>query len=180
MNNHKVDNSFAIIGLVLGILSLLFSFIPCIGMFGGIPAIIALIFSGLAFMKAKDNGDPKTLSIIASVISLLAMAIALFWFITLKSATNDIDVNMDNSNYTDCETLMTDLRASEKQISDIEQELEGAEDLSVLGKVGTVTKLAIKVESMKKKAVDLGCDLGDEGKNDNDNNEEVMDTINGQ
>ncbi|MFN3753766.1 hypothetical protein [Flavobacterium sp.] len=75
---------FGIIGLVLAIISLLFSLIPCIGFYAFIPALIASIFSLIAFLHAKQNKTNHNVSLAGMIIGILAMGIAIFQYITYK------------------------------------------------------------------------------------------------
>jgi hypothetical protein len=76
MSNPKsLANGLGIAAFVVGTLSIIFSFIPCIGMYATVPAFIALILSIIAFVKARETDLNKGLIIAAIVISTFAVLI---------------------------------------------------------------------------------------------------------
>jgi len=80
--------SFGIVGLILGIIALLFSFIPCIGMFALIPGILAIIFSILSLNQANQRNGLKSLAIAALVVSIVATLIATVWLLFFTELKN--------------------------------------------------------------------------------------------
>ena len=63
----------AVAGLVLGIVAIVVSFIPCIGLFAFIPAIFGIIFSIVGLVQAKKTGDGKGMTVAGLVLSILAI-----------------------------------------------------------------------------------------------------------
>jgi hypothetical protein len=80
---------FAIIGLVLGILALLFSFIPCLGMYAIFPGVIGLILGVVAMMQAGKVNAPKGMAIAAIICAVLGSAVAGYQYYKLKSIVDD-------------------------------------------------------------------------------------------
>lgn len=69
------------LGLILAILSLIISFIPCIGFYAIYPGILALIISTIAFVKNKKHPLPGGMFKVALILSILGVTIALYqWF----------------------------------------------------------------------------------------------------
>lgn len=64
----------AVAGLVLGIMAIVISFIPCIGLLAIMPAILGIIFSVVGLSQAKKTGQGKGMAIAGLVLSLLAIA----------------------------------------------------------------------------------------------------------
>lgn len=63
--------------LVLGIVGLVFSFIPCLGMYGIGLTIPGVVLGAIAISKAKkNNGQGKGLAIAGLVCSIIGSAIA--------------------------------------------------------------------------------------------------------
>ena len=89
--NTSLITAFSIAGFVIGVLSLVFSFIPCIGMYSAIPGFIGLVLSVIAFVKAKQGNSPKGLAIAAVVICLFAVIIAGWQYTVWQKATEKID-----------------------------------------------------------------------------------------
>lgn len=155
---RRQDNTLAIIALVLGILALLLSFVPCAGILAIIPALIGLILGGIAYAKAKDNGQPKTLSLSGLITSGLAILIAVAWMFFIGSAANDI--KNEKVEYTDCETLINDYNQIKEEMKELKADMEG--DNGTSGKISVfskITKYGIRISSMKKQSKELGCDI---------------------
>lgn len=115
MSNQKsLANGLGIAAFVVGVLSIIFSFIPCIGMYATVPAFIALIVAIIAFVKARETDLNKGLIIAAIVISAFAVLIGGWQYTvwtktqegvedfsndlknTLDSASNNIVINADD------------------------------------------------------------------------------------
>ena len=67
--------TLSIIGLVLGVLALLFSFIPCLGYYALWPGVVAVILSAIGLATSTAA---KQVPIIALVVSVLCCGIA-YW-----------------------------------------------------------------------------------------------------
>jgi hypothetical protein len=82
MNNAEelkgsgAGQGFGVAGFVIGIIALIISFIPCLGMYAFVPGIIALIFSIVALIQANRAHASRGLIIAALVISSVATVIA--------------------------------------------------------------------------------------------------------
>ena len=75
---------FAILGLVIGILSLLFSLIPCIGYYAMIPSIMALLLSGVGFYLQKKENGRQSLPISGIIISAIALTASIYQYYQFK------------------------------------------------------------------------------------------------
>lgn len=64
----------AVAGLVLGIVAIVLSFIPCIGILAIIPAVLGIIFSIMGLSQAKKTGQGKGMAIAGLILSILAIA----------------------------------------------------------------------------------------------------------
>jgi hypothetical protein len=73
---ESISNGFGITGLVLGIVTLLVSFIPCFGVFAFIFGVIAILISLIGLVVALKHNHPKGLIIGALLTSLLGCGIA--------------------------------------------------------------------------------------------------------
>lgn len=83
----------AITGMVLGIIALVLSFIPCAGWFlAFIPAVLGLIFSGIGLSQAaRSAGAGKKMAIAGLATSVLAFVLApLMWFLLVRGAAAGI------------------------------------------------------------------------------------------
>ena len=77
-----------IASLVLGIISLIVSFIPCCGALAIIPAIIGLILGIVEVVKKNKAGEPKGKGIAGIVLSAIAMVIIIVWFFVIGVASS--------------------------------------------------------------------------------------------
>lgn len=77
----------AVAGMVLGILALVFGFIPCFGwVFGILLGILGTIFSGVGLGQASKAGHGKGMAVTGLVLSILAIIWApLFYFLVLAA-----------------------------------------------------------------------------------------------
>lgn len=94
MEEYKAKNSsqgLGIAGLVLGIVTLIISFIPCLGMWAIVPGVVAITLSAIGFAQANKINAPKGIIIAALVISIVGTVIAGWQFYMLKSAVPNIE-----------------------------------------------------------------------------------------
>ena len=73
---QSISHGLGITGLIVGIITLLVSFIPCFGIFAFIIGIIAILISLIGLAIALKHDHPKGLIIGALVTALLGCAIA--------------------------------------------------------------------------------------------------------
>jgi hypothetical protein len=73
-----------IIGIVLGILSLIVAFIPCVGIVAFFPGALAVVFSIISIVQASNGNGKKGLGIAALVISIVSIVIAAVWLIIIS------------------------------------------------------------------------------------------------
>ncbi|MFT6334372.1 MAG: hypothetical protein ACI86M_000748 [Saprospiraceae bacterium] len=158
MNEYRQDNTLSIVALVLGGLGFLLSLIPCIGFFSIPLGVIGLIIGAIAYFKANDNGDKKTMSIVALVVSFLPLLISAIWYFTFSNNFNSFD--RDFSYIQSCDTLKIEIDRV-KFISDsIETEIEKDDTgASVFGTMSTLTSLAIQMAKLQEQAEYLGCEF---------------------
>lgn len=167
MNDYKQDNTLSIIAIVLGGLGFLLSLVPCVGFFGVPLGVLGLILGAIAYFKAKDNGDKKTLPIVALVLSVLPILISAIWYFTFTSNIDNFDI--DYTEIQSCDTLQMEITKLQDEVSTLESELEDDESgAKVFGNISKLTSLTIKMTKMREQADNLGCDFS------NDENEGVI------
>lgn len=66
-------------GLIVGIVALLFSFIPCLGMYAALPALVGIVLSAIAMKQASKAGAAKGMAIGGMVCSIIGLIIAIYW-----------------------------------------------------------------------------------------------------
>lgn len=74
--------------LVLGILSIIVCWVPCVGQFAIVPGILGIILGGVGIAKAAKKGTGKGCAIAGLVLSIIATAFAAWWvFVIAAGAT---------------------------------------------------------------------------------------------
>lgn len=75
-NNGK---GLGMAGLIVGIVALLFSFIPCVGMYAVLPAVVAIILSAISMSQSSKIGSPKGMATAGLICGIIALIIAAYW-----------------------------------------------------------------------------------------------------
>lgn len=88
-------NGFATTAMVLGIVSLVLSFIPIIGMIAWITGPLAIIFALLSRKSAKRGQSTAGL-----ITGILAMIMCVLWVAAFSKAANDVNDSINT--YTAC------------------------------------------------------------------------------
>ncbi len=90
MSEEKTNagQGLGIAGFVLGLIALIISFIPCLGMYALVPGIIAIILSAIGFSQANKNNGAKGLIIAALVVSILGTIIAGWQYYAISHVAN--------------------------------------------------------------------------------------------
>lgn len=73
----------AVASLVLGIVALVVSFIPCIGLIAIVPALVGLILGIVALVQAKKKQQPKGMATAGIILSILAIIWPLIFVLVL-------------------------------------------------------------------------------------------------
>lgn len=84
--NRQTGQTSGTITIVLGVISLILAFTPCIGMFALIPGVITLIFSAISLTRASNTNSSKGLAIGGFGLALVSMLIAMLWIAGLRKS----------------------------------------------------------------------------------------------
>ena len=96
-NKHTISaRIIAIIGLVIAILSLLVSLIPCIGYYALAPSAISFICSIVGIVYLKKAGKTASIAVIGALLGALAVASATYQYIEFK-AVFDAKKRLENT-----------------------------------------------------------------------------------
>lgn len=81
MNIQRTNagQGLGIAGLIIGIVSLIIAFIPCVGVFAFFPALISIILSAVGLSQASRSNGARGLTLSALIISALALGLSLVW-----------------------------------------------------------------------------------------------------
>lgn len=95
----NAGRGLGIAAFVVALAAIVFSFIPCLGMYALVPGAVALILAVIAYSQATRGNGSKGLIIAALVISLVGTAIASWQFyvwMNAKSYVEDTIINEFN------------------------------------------------------------------------------------
>ncbi len=136
-------NGLSIGGMVVGIVALILSIIPCTMLFGGILAIVGLILSFIGYKSAKDVGGPTTMAIIGMVLSGLALIVAIAWGTLFAKASGDI---AEPLNVETCDEVLVEMEKTVKEMKAFSDKGDDANLSDISAMVKTTTRLA-KIKS---------------------------------
>ena len=78
----------AVAGMILGIVAIVLSFVPCINLISLLPAVVGLVLSILGLVKSKKTGSGRGMAIAGLVLCILALIwVPLFFFLILGAAS---------------------------------------------------------------------------------------------
>ncbi|GAB3393109.1 DUF4190 domain-containing protein [Amycolatopsis echigonensis] len=85
-------NGLGTAGFVLGLIGLIFSFIPLIGFIAWPLVILGIIFSALGFARTRSGkATNKGLSIAGLVLSVIGLVMCIVWVVTAAKVVNDVN-----------------------------------------------------------------------------------------
>ncbi|MFM7022309.1 MAG: DUF4190 domain-containing protein [Flavobacteriales bacterium] len=83
----SAGKGLGITALVVGIVGLIVSFIPCVGAWGIVPGILGVVFGAVSLAQASKGNGAKGLGVAGLVLSILAVAVALYQiFVVIPAA----------------------------------------------------------------------------------------------
>lgn len=146
----NAGQTLGIIALILGIISLLFAFIPCVGMLAFAPAGIALLLSTIGLVQANKNNGAKGLNLGALIVSVISIIFASIWLIIIVEVSKMDESEIENvvkdviMEVVD-EDLNEDLQTAAEEL---EKHLETLDSLDVQS---DSVKIHIKIDRRKEK-----------------------------
>ena len=155
MNSSSTSNTLAIIGLVVGVIALLFSFIPCLGTVAIFPGLVAAVIGVIAYFQARDNGSPKGMPLSVIIVSIIACLISVFQIVFIGNAAQDMKTDLPP--YEDCAQLKLDLSSNVEKMKVVTKDLD--EGNSPIANMKKITQLGINLDHMKKESLRLNCDI---------------------
>lgn len=81
----------AIASLVLGILALCFSFIPCVGMYAVVPGGLGTLLGLIALIGAFKNKKPKGIAIVGTLLCAASIVVGVANFHATDEAVKELD-----------------------------------------------------------------------------------------
>lgn len=140
IRNKNAGQGLGIAGLVLGIIALIISFIPCLGMYALVPGIVAVILSAVGYSQASKENAKKGLITAALVISIIGTSIAAWQFYIFRNAPSKIEEfgkefqkaleeELDDEDLGDLEEAMEQLEGAIETVDEATKEIQ--EELEV-------------------------------------------------
>ncbi|MCE3258759.1 MAG: hypothetical protein K0S12_400 [Bacteroidetes bacterium] len=91
--NGNAGKGLGIAGMILGIVAIIVSFVPCFGWWAVVLAVVGLVLSVVSMSQAKKAGASKGMAIAGMICSILAIIIGSIWiFIIAKATTEGADM----------------------------------------------------------------------------------------
>lgn len=85
-------NGLGVTGFVLGLIGLVFAFIPLIGVIAWPLVILGIIFSGIGFARTRSGKATNTgLSIAGLVVSVVGLVICILWTVAFGAAVDGVN-----------------------------------------------------------------------------------------
>jgi hypothetical protein len=95
-SNPNAGKGLGIAGLVLGIIAVVFSFVPCLGAYAVFPGALAIVLSAISISQANKANAPKGLAIAGLVCSIVGTSIGAWQWYTLNKAANAIKEGIES------------------------------------------------------------------------------------
>jgi hypothetical protein len=93
---EKPSNGLGLAGFVVGLIGLLLSFIPLIGMVAWPLVILGIVFSAVGIAKAsKGRATNKGLSIAGLVVSVIGLIVCIMWVAVWNKAVDDVNEELN-------------------------------------------------------------------------------------
>ena len=146
MTASQKINTVGIIGLILGLIALIVSFIECVGMLAFIPGIIGLVLGIISLLENRDEGQPMGMSIAVVVISLVACVISAFHFYNWGKALSETKNNLKE--FETCEEVKEDFDRVEREMAELTRDIEN--ENSPLNSIVGMSKLGIQLDHIEK------------------------------
>ena len=159
IRNTNAGQGLGIAGLVLGIIALIISFIPCLGMYALIPGVIAIILSAVGYAQASKSNSKKGLIIAALVISIVGTSIASWQLVIFRNAPSKLEkIGKEIQKAVDEEFNDQDMEKLEKAMEELEGTIDSISDenMEQVGKAASdaVKQYSKEVEKAKKELND--------------------------
>ncbi|MFP9098584.1 hypothetical protein ACLI09_05975 [Flavobacterium sp. RHBU_24] len=111
----------SIVGLVIGILSLFFSLIPCVGSYAMGPALLAFMFSAITFFIFRAREQKSGVSLAGMIVSACAIGVGIYQYVTFREvfkAKEEITREVNEAGKQITEQMLDTLIISSQRVKD--------------------------------------------------------------
>ena len=96
----KKGKALGIIALVLGVIGLALSWIPFVNYAAFVPIFAGIVLGIIALVRAKGGRGPKVFSIIAIIVSTVALLIAVMWVFLIAAIVTEVNDHLGSGTIT--------------------------------------------------------------------------------
>jgi len=118
-SNPNAGKTLGIIGLVLGILTAVISFIPCLGALAIYPGVVAIILSIISMYQANKAKVSSGLAIAGLVCSIIGTVIAGWQMYTINKGVQILNESIKNIDTTELNESLQSLDSLTKALDSI-------------------------------------------------------------
>lgn len=114
-SNPNAGKGLGIAGMILGIVAIIVSFVPCFGWWAVVLAVVGVVLSAISLSQASKAGASKGMAIAGLICSILAIIIGSIWIFVIAKATSEISTALEQSGALDS---LTNAMKQLKEITD--------------------------------------------------------------
>ena len=85
-DNQKTGKGLGVAALVLGILGVISSFIPCFGVWAITFGVLSIIFGAISVSWAKKSSSKKGMGMAGLILGIIATVFAILWYVLVIGA----------------------------------------------------------------------------------------------
>ncbi len=159
----SAGQALGIASLVLAIISLLVSFIPCIGSIALVPAGIAILLGAIGLVQASKHNAPRGLLISGLIVGIVAFFIAGAWSF-LINGTNNAFEDFEEEVIEELNNVIIDEEVQEDildQVSEFEKVIDSIDVKEVNISINNEELSDEEKEELKESVKEAGKKVGD-------------------
>lgn len=162
--NSNAGKGLGIAGFVVAVVAVIFSFIPCLGMWAVIPGAVAIILTAIAYSQASKEGANKNLIIAGLIIGITATLLGGYQFYKWTQVGSAFkEVIEHNEDFQDAmKELGEELEGDVEEMEDELEELEGSGEVGDLQKLEKILSEMESAEEISDEQIDEIVDNYDE------------------
>ena len=119
-NQSSAGKGMGVTALVLGILGVICSFIPCFGFFAIMFGALAIIFGAIGLSQAKKGGGAPGTPRAGLILGILSTVFTIIWWISFAGAVASSAIELENA----FDESATELNDAMNELNDAIEELE--------------------------------------------------------
>ncbi len=113
-----------IASLVIGIVAVIMSMIPCVGWLALLPAVVGLVLGILEFNKKKKAEAPKGMSLAGIVLNIVALVFIVVWMAVMARAGSALEKGLKEYGEEYGQALQESVETFERVVEESRQQQE--------------------------------------------------------